>query len=64
MALYVLFESAVGYSLFEIAEAEEIGLQLDSVQVCLYNTHVVVVMVGFIWLVCLLLKERKKKNVV
>ena len=31
--LYVLFEAAIGYSLFEVAESEEIGIELDSVQV-------------------------------
>ena len=31
--LFVLFETALGYGLFEITEAEEIGLQLESVQV-------------------------------
>jgi len=32
MALYLLFESASGYALFERLEAEEIGEQLTEVQ--------------------------------
>lgn len=32
MVLFVLFETALGYSLFEVTEAEEIGLQLATVQ--------------------------------
>lgn len=31
--LYVLFEAAIGYSIFEVAESEEIGIELESVQV-------------------------------
>jgi len=30
--LYVLFEAAIGYSIFEVAESEEIGIELESVQ--------------------------------
>eukprot|EP00126_Sphaerothecum_destruens_P009236 Sdes_comp20470_c0_seq1m14737 len=32
MALFILFESASGYALFETAEAEDIGIELPSVQ--------------------------------
>lgn len=31
-ALHVLYESALGYALFDVAEAEEIGIEMDSVQ--------------------------------
>jgi len=31
-ALHVLYESALGYALFDVAEAEEIGIEIDSVQ--------------------------------
>lgn len=31
-ALHILYESALGYALFDVAEAEEIGIEMDSVQ--------------------------------
>jgi hypothetical protein len=37
MALYVLFETALGYGLFEVAEAEEIGQQIETVQVMFWH---------------------------
>lgn len=33
MALFLLFESASGYALFEVTEADELGTTADSVQV-------------------------------
>jgi hypothetical protein len=38
--LYVLYEAAVGYSLFEVAEAEEIGIELESVQVSARHSYI------------------------
>lgn len=37
----VLFESAVGYALFEIKDAEEIGAEVDSVQVLIFRRFLV-----------------------
>ena len=32
--MFVLYESALGYAMFEVAEAEEIGANDAAVQVC------------------------------
>jgi hypothetical protein len=48
--LYVLYESAVGYSLFEVKEAEEIGIELESVQVrCKLNVPISSPACGWVW---------------
>ena len=36
--LVVLYESAIGYALFDIKETEDIGIEIDSVQVCFCHT--------------------------
>ena len=33
MSLFVLFESAVGYALFAVQEFEEVGSEVETVQV-------------------------------
>ena len=33
MVNYVLYESALGYALFDVKESEEIGIEVETVQV-------------------------------